>query len=194
MRDHAAEGRELHLFEDVKGGFLRYVDEMTCAGYTLIDGAADVNGAPRRAIAFRLVPVSGLDDAGNNEPSADLSEDRLWSQSLDDLLKAAEDASAPGESKEARRRVWIRSRALRTYVLQRSKGICEGCQAPAPFKTTYGHPYLDAHHTRRISDGGPDDPRWVIALCPNCHRRSHHADDHEQFNESLKARLQSSEH
>ena len=30
IRDHAADGRELHLFEDVRGGFLRYVGETTC--------------------------------------------------------------------------------------------------------------------------------------------------------------------
>src|ERR1700746_1774493 len=24
---------------------------------------------------------------------------------------------------------------------------------------------------RRLSDGGPDHPRWVVAVCPNCHRR-----------------------
>jgi 5-methylcytosine-specific restriction protein A len=193
VRDHAAEGRELHLFEDVKGGFLRYVDEMTCAGYTLIEGAADVNGAPRQAIAFRLVPVSGLDDGNNTDPVNAPSAHGLWNQPLGDLRRSASDSPAHAAPKEARRRVWIRSRALRVYVLRRAGGACEACQTSAPFTTTQGHPYLEVHHTRRLSDGGPDDPRWVIALCPNCHRRSHYAMDFEQFNESLKSKLETLE-
>ncbi|WHQ72664.1 HNH endonuclease signature motif containing protein [Methylorubrum extorquens] len=35
-------------------------------------------------------------------------------------------------------------------------------------------PYLEPHHTRRVSDGGPDDPRFVGAVCPSCHREIHH--------------------
>jgi 5-methylcytosine-specific restriction enzyme A len=75
------------------------------------------------------------------------------------------------------------------YVLRRAHGTCEACGAPAPFLTTAGRPYLEAHHTRRLSDGGPDDPRWGIAVCPNCHRRAHYADDGEDFNEALKSKL-----
>jgi 5-methylcytosine-specific restriction protein A len=38
-------------------------------------------------------------------------------------------------------------------------------------------PYLEAHHIRRLTDGGPDDPRFMIALCPNCHRQAHSGKD-----------------
>jgi HNH endonuclease len=51
------------------------------------------------------------------------------------------------------------------------------CTSPAPFLTTTGEPYLEPHHIRRLSDGGLDDPRWIAALCANCHRRAHHAND-----------------
>jgi HNH endonuclease len=33
--------------------------------------------------------------------------------------------------------------------------------------------YLEPHHLRRVSNGGPDHPAHVISLCPNCHRRVH---------------------
>ncbi len=59
----------------------------------------------------------------------------------------------------------------------------------APFSTPDGRPFLEAHHTRRLSDGGPDDPRWVIAICPNCHRRAHYATDATTFNDNLKLKL-----
>lgn len=188
VRDHAANGRELHLFEDVKGGFLRYVGEMTCAGYQTVTDVGDLNGDPRNAIAFRLVPVETLDD--ETVEASDVQFSDPWNESLDDLREIAIADPTPSTTPtEARQRVWRRSRALRVYVLRRAAGACEACAQPSPFNTPDGHPFLEAHHTRRLSDGGPDDPRWVIAVCPNCHRRAHYATDAGAFNESLKVRL-----
>jgi 5-methylcytosine-specific restriction protein A len=51
------------------------------------------------------------------------------------------------------------------------------------------NPFLEAHHVRRLSDGGLDDPRWVIAVCPNCHRRAHYGADANEFNDSLRLKL-----
>ena len=81
--------------------------------------------------------------------------------------------------------VRYRSNSIRVYVLKRANGTCEGCGAGAPFKTTAGRPYLEPHHIRRLSDGGPDDPNWVIALCPNCHRRAHYGQDRAEYNQGL---------
>jgi 5-methylcytosine-specific restriction protein A len=78
-----------------------------------------------------------------------------------------------------------RSKAIGVYVLKRASGKCEGCDAPAPFNKPNGQPYLEPRHIRRLSDGGPDHPRWVVAVCPNCHRRAHHADDASQYNRRL---------
>ena len=36
-----------------------------------------------------------------------------------------------------------------------------------------GTPYLGPHHTTRVSDGGPDHPRFVGAVCLACHRELH---------------------
>jgi len=85
----------------------------------------------------------------------------------------------------AKRNVYQRSGDLKIYVLRRANGTCEGCDQPAPFRTTAGHPYLEPHHTRRLSDGGPDDYRHVIALCPTCHRRVHHGEDGHAYNHDL---------
>jgi 5-methylcytosine-specific restriction protein A len=43
----------------------------------------------------------------------------------------------------------------------------------------------DSATIRSLSDAGPDDPRWVIALCPNCHRRAHYGEDKDSFNKHL---------
>ena len=78
---------------------------------------------------------------------------------------------------------------MRIYVLRRAEGHCEGCGEAAPFLTRDGHPYLEPHHTRWLSDGGPDTPAHVIALCPTCHRRAHYAVDALAFNTSLIERM-----
>jgi 5-methylcytosine-specific restriction protein A len=102
---------------------------------------------------------------------------------------ALEGPAEGGTSNDARRTVYHRSAAVRVYVLRRADGACEGCGSDAPFTTRAGRPYLEPHHTRRISDGGPDDPASVIALCPTCHRRAHYATDAISYNDQLIARL-----
>ena len=94
-----------------------------------------------------------------------------------------------GEPKEAKRFYYEKSAAVREYVLSRAAGTCEACGAPAPFLRTDGTPYLEPHHTRRVSDGGPDHPRWVGAVCPNCHSEIHHGIHGEEKNQHLQRAL-----
>jgi hypothetical protein len=63
----------------------------------------------------------------------------------------------------------------------------------APFLRLNGSPYLEPHHTDRLSDGGPDDLRTVAGVCPNCHRRIHHGKDGDEVNKALKSYLSSLE-
>ncbi|MAK34313.1 MAG: hypothetical protein CL386_10065 [Acidiferrobacter sp.] len=71
-------------------------------------------------------------------------------------------------------------------VLQRANGLCEGCRMESGFiRKSTGEPYLEVHHIKFLSDGGPDRAWNAVALCPNCHRRCHYADDWEAFNDSL---------
>ncbi|WP_421188799.1 HNH endonuclease [Aeromonas enteropelogenes] len=45
------------------------------------------------------------------------------------------------------------------------------------YRPQSNYPRFDGNYRIRLSDGGPDHPANVIALCPNCHRRAHHALD-----------------
>jgi len=129
---------------------------------------------------FRLVPIAG--DASDE----DLAEADVAGLSLAQLREAALAAPDSGDAApESKRNAYRRSAAVRAYVVARAKGICEGCGAPAPFATAAGRPYLEPHHTRRLSDGGPDHPGAVIALCPTCHRRAHYAADGPTYNATL---------
>ena len=183
IRDHIADGKDLYLFEQTDSGSVRYMGQMVCIGFHERRGP-DMNGYDRRAIIFELVP---LEEFNNKDFWSDaLLDEQLWKEQLVSLRERAitfsDVAKDPIERKNSAQR---RSDEVRTYVLRRARGACEACGDPAPFKTDSGRPYLETHHIRRLSDGGPDHPRWVVALCPNCHQRAHHSEDKELFGQQL---------
>jgi hypothetical protein len=112
--------------------------------------------------------------------------DNVKEANIEELREIAIKASQPSIVAKPRTAFYrAGSDAIKRYVLLRSKGICEGCQKPAPFKRGDGTPYLEPHHTHRRADDGPDHPAYVIALCPNCHRRAEYSIDSKIFNEYL---------
>jgi len=142
------------------------------------------NRAERDAIVFELRPLEAVVEKVEGEPVAS----GLTLEQLRQLaLSAANESSQPPSA--GKRNVYQRSRDVRIYVLARANGKCEGCNAPAPFIRLDGTPYLEPHHLRRLSDGGPDHPAHVIALCPNCHRRVHAGADGKPYNAKLTASM-----
>jgi 5-methylcytosine-specific restriction protein A len=124
------------------------------------------------------------------EPVLSGTSQRWWTRLQEELRALAlQESTSSVSEEEARQTIYQRSKAVQIYVKRRAEGTCEGCGNDAPFVTPQGRPYLEAHHVRRVSDGGPDHPRWVIALCPNCHRRIHHGKDGDEYNETLIHRL-----
>jgi 5-methylcytosine-specific restriction protein A len=183
IRDHALDGKDLHLFQSLgKGEGYRYLGRFACSSWEYREGV-DVDGRTRQVIVFHLIQTE--DDYESFGPSSTPT-------TLGQLRQRALDgASEPGEKdpKEARRLYHQRSAAVREYVLVRADGTCESCGSSAPFSRQDGTPYLEPHHTRRLSDGGPDHPRWVGAVCPNCHREIHHGADGKQKNRRLQQDL-----
>lgn len=182
---HTEAGKSLLLFKMAAPG-LRFVAEMVCQGFH-VERAPDRNGHDREAIVFELRPLEAITEAVENMPPA--------KETLSELRKRAFEAvtGSAQKSGKAKRTVYERSRDVRDYVLARADGHCEGCSVTAPFLRANGTPYLEPHHTLRLSDGGPDHPGHVIALCPNCHRRAHSAVDSKPFNASLIAWLSKKE-
>jgi len=187
---HSEEGRDLHLFKYVGRSTVQYVGQMVCTGYQERE-APDRDRVSRKVIVFELTPVSAFASTTIDES---IQEEDHWGQPLsvlrDRALALSATARSPVERKQA---VRYRSDAIRVYVLKRAEGICEGCGGEAPFTTTEGRPYLEPHHIRRLSDGGPDHPDWVAGLCPNCHRRAHYSSDRENFNAKVAQRVQEKE-
>jgi len=90
--------------------------------------------------------------------------------------KRLSEASAIAKPIEIRTVVFVRNADVVAEVLDRAKGFCEQCKAPAPFiRRSDGTPYLEVHHTKPLAEGGEDTVQNAVALCPNCHRHAHFA-------------------
>lgn len=132
-------------------------------------------------------------DAEEEIPSSTKS-----SSELDELRTKAEESAVenvPNSTTSTTRKTseYTRSQSVVEYVKARARGECEGCGEPAPFTSKTGEPYLHAHHTHELGEGGSDTPETVIALCPNCHYRVHHGGDGDEYNRELREKLESIE-
>lgn len=189
IRDHAAEGKELLLFQALgKGKPVRFVGQFACEDWVM-ETRPDRDGRERQAIVFLL---RSLDTTEETPEELSAHRQEAEAADLDELRRRAYAAATPRSTPKAVRAtqtVYQRAEAVRVYVLERAKGTCECCGKAAPFMRRAGGPYLEPHHTRRVSDGGPDHPRWVGAICPNCHREIHLGEGGVEKNRRLEAYL-----
>lgn len=84
---------------------------------------------------------------------------------------------------------FVRSEAVREWVLARAKGVCENCQQHAPFVSDENVPYLEVHHLKPLAQGGSDRVSNTVALCPNCHRAMHFGKDRALLKTALLRKI-----
>lgn len=170
---HSENGKELLHFTQIKAGKLQFNGSYVYESYR-IERMPDQNKEIRDVIVFELRALdaiaTGVIETLPKPMKADLATLRKEAYAA---AKRNPKQREPGSAGT----VFERSCAVRDYVLARAQGTCEHCDQSAPFITPNGVPFLEAHHIRRLSDGGPDDPRFVIGICPNCHRHAHYGAD-----------------
>ena len=73
IRDHALDGKDLHLFQALsKGGGYRYLGRFVCSTWEFREGV-DVNGDERRVIVFHLIQPEDDEEASEStSPTASL--------------------------------------------------------------------------------------------------------------------------
>jgi 5-methylcytosine-specific restriction protein A len=188
IRDHAKEGRTLHVFESTRKAHVSYIGSAEYLGHHE-ETRLDRNNLERIALVFHLEinSIPPADQVSDPKPLyGPMSVKDLGKKDIAGLREAALCSSPESATlTEKKKVIYYRSEALKLYVILRSHGICEGCGEDAPFHTKKG-PFLECHHIHRVADGGPDHPKNVIALCPNCHRRAHYANDATEYNNKLK--------
>jgi 5-methylcytosine-specific restriction protein A len=183
IRDHVAQGCDLLLFEMLKTprSHVRFLGPFACTSWEYRE-APDRAHAMRRAIVFHLTPVSEEPPSVSATTNGNLTE--LRARAL------AAEAEVPPRSTATALLTYIeRSVAVRTYALARAAGNCECCGKAAPFSTPDNLPFLEVHHIRRLTDGGPDQIHAVAAICPNCHRHLHYGKDGAALNSELGAKI-----
>jgi 5-methylcytosine-specific restriction protein A len=190
IRDHRKNGKELLLFKTKgKGKPVEFMGQFVCASWHEGRGP-DVDGHDRSIIVFHLIradEITHFDDEKDNRADA------IAQRSIEELRRRAYQAGGePSQQRtsESSREYYKRSKAVKDYVLARAHGVCELCGKPAPFTRRDGTPYLEPHHTLRLSDSGPDHPRWVASICPNCHREIHSGINGKALNTELMAKLE----
>lgn len=126
------------------------------------DGFTDISDAVFDIEVAKKVKIGSLEPpAGSREPSSKKVEVMLLERDAD----------------------------VKAWVLVNSKGICECCDAGAPFISSTGIPYLEVHHVKRLADKGPDTIENAVALCPNCHKALHFSHDKSQLVEALYKKI-----
>lgn len=191
--EHSQHGRALHLFRSLgRGQGQEYIGEFVYDHYAIIDGP-DRNNATRKVIVFHLISVRTAELLESTDTmAADVYVPKTLAEARILAIEAAT-VTSKNSGKLTVRTLYARSKAVKDYVLMRAGGICESCSKPAPFVRMNGSPYLEPHHTTRVSDGGADHPKFVGAICPSCHREIHHGMDGDTKNSRLKTLLQSIE-
>ena len=71
IRDSAAHGKDLHVFETAERGFVRYLGNFTCSSWEWTT-APDTTGTPRKAMVFHLIPVQLEESAVSLRPTVAL--------------------------------------------------------------------------------------------------------------------------
>ncbi|MBN9654706.1 HNH endonuclease [Halobacillus sp. GSS1] len=184
LRDHIKNGKDVYLFEKTEAspsGMYEFKDQLTNIGYHTITGN-DKEGNHRKMIVFEFETTQKINnDSNSTEPT-------IASNDLSDLRNMAlKNVNEYQNTTYQQRKTIIRKRAaaIKKYALKRANGICEACKEDAPFQTQDGSPFLEVHHLQKLSDGGPDHPENVAAICPNCHRKAHYSRDAKEFNKYI---------
>jgi 5-methylcytosine-specific restriction protein A len=175
------------------------------AAYGILCEAEDIDAATRKRSYFDeqellvlRLEADGADIVAHvlgTIPAADVAAARHgavapFDSAIDDL-----DIPPPGQVAPNRTPVrggtgYRRDAAVRSYVIQRSKGRCEHCGVLG-FEMADGSFYVEAHHVIALSAQGPDTVDNVIALCPEHHRQAHYGKSAEALEAAFLTKLRS---
>ncbi len=185
-------GVDVYLFEVFHKGKYTYIGKVELAEKPYQDKQPDENGElrsvwvfPVRLIGSRNQTVLPIDVIRKNEQAKQRAARKL---SIEELEKRAQYSSGGSSVRWTATIYYQRNQYVAELAKRRAKGICQLCEHPAPFLDKSGEPYLESHHIKWLANGGPDNNKNVVALCPNCHTKMHVL-DLDQDKRKLRERL-----
>lgn len=177
------------LFEVFSPKIYTYQGQVVLAGEPYQKTQEDIDKLQRKVWIFPLklanedIPIPLSEDIFEN---ISLQREKYANKLSDDVLRerAMRSHDVPGERTVIIKR-FERNYDVVVWAKRRANGICQLCQSQAPFINKQGNPFLETHHIIPLGQDGKDVIKNTVALCPNCHRRLHHALNPEDDKERL---------
>lgn len=139
-----------------------FVRQLTDAGYKVVRFRKSMN---------RQLGVNGCDLSELNEPHTVYHPN--GSKSENGFCSTEKEILFPdGKKRLVIVNSYVRNSLYKMSVLAAADGVCDACKTRI-FQKPDGTWFLEAHHQIWLSEGGPDHPDNMVALCPNCHRQEH---------------------
>lgn len=165
-------GVTVHLFVVERASKYVYQGIVKLVGTPYQKDQYDFEGRKRKVWIFPIKPIADIDVDAEPDPAAVA---RMPIKQL--LLRSQATSSQNHEPKVSEVTIYHRDPYLKETIKRIADGKCQLCGEDAPFLDTYGQPYLEEHHVKRLADGGSDTIDNVVAICPNCHRKIHILND-----------------
>jgi 5-methylcytosine-specific restriction endonuclease McrA len=108
--------------------------------------------------------------------------------SREDLMTRVKQVKPNPDARTVETKRYNSAPAIKAFAHNRSAHKCEmpRCEYEG-FNKYSGGKFIEIHHIKPLSEDGDDSIINVAALCPNCHRKMHHARDRVQLARILKA-------
>lgn len=170
-------GVNFYLFEVFEEGKYVYIGEVELAASPYRSRQPDIEKNIRDVYIFPLQIKGGkrppLLKKELLESKEEIVRKKAHKLSLEELEAQVKYSHKEGGKREVITSVYERNQHITEYAKQKSKGICQLCNQPAPFCDHSGEPFLETHHIIPLANEGTDSIENVVALCPNCHRKMH---------------------
>jgi predicted HNH restriction endonuclease len=127
--------------------------------------------------ATRKSPEKTIEELESEQTEKEFEKSKAVDAMSDDALNAflksneARSLIMVGESRKKRLvAISQRDAELSAAMKRKAKHLCQICEQPS-FQGKDGYNFTESHHIIPRGKGGADDPRNILILCPNCHRK-----------------------
>jgi 5-methylcytosine-specific restriction protein A len=189
LLESGVSGVTVHLFEVFQAGRYIYAGQVELTAKPYQEQQFGEDGQLRTVWMFPLRLKTGgirpIPETTDIRRIEQLREKALSGLSQEVLKARAAAAKAEPSKRSSTTEQFIRNPYVTSYVKKAANGICDLCRHSAPFSKN-GEPYFHCHHVLWLSRGGPDIIQNAVALCPNCHARTHELDRRDDIQALVK--------
>ena len=167
----------VHLLEALEPLSYTYAGEVELVGSPYQEEQLDDENKIRKVWMFPIrVKSGGIIPELTESQAREIEkrqEQKVRKLSTPKLKARVKNAKKKPDTRTAQTTVYVRDPAVAEYTKRLADGVCDLCEANAPFRNKRNEAYLECHHVIWLAKGGDDTVANTVALCPNCHRKMH---------------------